>query len=155
MLSLALAAFIAILDQWTKWWVRRNLPYGEPQVIIPGWFNLTYIRNAGAAWGMLGGQNMFLIILSVVFLTILVVFRRSLLEPRWSHRVALGLMVGGIVGNLLDRARLGWVTDFLDFHVGSWHWPAFNVADAAICIGVAIYAWATLRSAPTASPKPT
>jgi signal peptidase II len=77
-------------------------------------------------------------------LVLMVVFRRSFLSDTWDHRLALGLMVGGILGNLLDRIRLRFVTDFLDFYVGSAHWPAFNIADAAICTGVGIYVLSAL-----------
>ena len=101
--------------------------------------DLTYLRNTGAAWGMLGGQNAFLIIFSVVMLALMVIFRKAFLSNTLDHRIALGLMAGGILGNLLDRLRLGWVTDFLDLYIKEWHWPAFNIADMAICMGVGIY----------------
>jgi signal peptidase II len=102
------------------------------------------VRNTGAAWGILGGQNASLSLLSIVMLALMFFFRRSLLSDTWEHRLALGLMAGGIVGNLMDRLRLGWVTDFLDFHWNGHHWPAFNVADAAICTGVGIYMLSSL-----------
>lgn len=139
MLPLVIAILIALSDQWTKALVRASFVLGESRPVIDGFFNLTYVRNTGAAWGMLGGQNTSLTILSIVMLAVMIVFRRSFLGDTWEHRVALGLMIGGIVGNLLDRVRLGWVTDFFDFYVKGWHWPAFNIADAAICTGVGIY----------------
>jgi signal peptidase II len=88
---------------------------------------------------MLGGYTHVLTVISVIMLAAMLIYRRSFLNDTWSHRLALGLMVGGIVGNLMDRIRQGWVTDFFDFFVGSWHWPCFNIADAAICTGVGIY----------------
>lgn len=139
MLVLLLGFAIALLDQVTKYAVRISFSVGESRTVLEGFFDLTYVRNSGAAWGMFGGQNASLTILSVVMLVVMLVFRRSFLSDTWEHRVALGLMVGGIVGNLMDRLRLGWVTDFLDFHWRQYHWPAFNVADAAICVGVGIY----------------
>lgn len=139
MLPLIVAILVAFIDQWTKALVRSSFVLGESRPILDGFFNLTYVRNTGAAWGMLGGQNTSLTILSIVMLAIMIVFRRSFLGDTWEHRLALGLMIGGIVGNLLDRVRLGWVTDFFDFYVKGWHWPAFNIADAAICTGVGIY----------------
>lgn len=139
MLALLLALTIAIVDQVTKYAVRLGFAAGESRPVIAGFFELTYVRNTGAAWGILGGQNASLTLLSVVMLVVMVLFRRSFLSNTWEHRVALGLMIGGIMGNLMDRLRLGWVTDFLDFHIGRHHWPAFNVADSAICIGVGIY----------------
>jgi signal peptidase II len=82
---------------------------------------------------------MVLILISVAVLVLLVIYRRSFLDEQLSHRILLGLMVGGIVGNLIDRIRFGWVTDFLDFHIGTHHWPSFNVADSAICIAAGLY----------------
>ena len=139
MLVLILGLIIAVFDQVTKYVIRLTFAVGESHPIIHGFFDLTYVRNTGAAWGILGGQNASLTILSVVMLAAILFFRRSFLSDTGEHRVALGLMVGGIMGNLMDRLRLGWVTDFLDFHWSGYHWPSFNVADAAICIGVGIY----------------
>jgi signal peptidase II len=139
MLVLTLAFAVAALDQWTKQMVRDHLAYGELRALIPGFFNLTYLRNTGAAWGLFGGQNIGLVLLSIVMLLAIIRFRRSFLTDSLSHRAAFGCMIGGIVGNLLDRVRLGYVVDFLDFHWGARHFPAFNVADSAICIGVGIY----------------
>ncbi|HMP76757.1 MAG TPA: signal peptidase II [Kiritimatiellia bacterium] len=139
MLPLVVAAVIALSDQWTKAVVRAGFALGESRPVIDGFFNLTYVRNTGAAWGIFGGQNTYLTILSIVMLVVMVCFRRSFLGDTWEHRLALGLMIGGIVGNLHDRIRLGWVTDFFDFYIRGWHWPAFNIADAAICTGVGIY----------------
>jgi len=139
MLVLVLALLIAVLDQVTKYAVRMNFFVGESVPVIHGFFDLTYLRNTGAAWGMLGGQNTALVVLSLVMLVLMVIFRRSFLSDNWEHRVALGLLIGGIIGNLVDRLRLGSVTDFLDFYIRGYHWPSFNVADAAICTGVGIY----------------
>jgi signal peptidase II len=139
MFPLVVAVLIALSDQWTKAIVRATFALGESRPVIDGFFNLTYVRNTGAAWGILGGQNTSLTVLSIVMLVLMVIFRRSFLGDTWEHRLALGLMLGGIVGNLLDRIRLEWVTDFFDFYVKGWHWPAFNIADAAICTGVGIY----------------
>ena len=139
MLALIVTILVTVADQWTKLLVRADFYLGESRPVVEDFFSLTYVRNTGAAWGILGGQNTWLTILSVVMLLLMVVFRRSFLSDTWEHRLALGLMLGGIIGNLMDRVRLGWVTDFFDFYIGSWHWPAFNIADAAICTGVGIY----------------
>ena len=136
---LLVGLLIAVLDQVTKYFVRILFSVGESRPVIDHFFDLTYVRNTGAAWGILGGQNTYLVILSVVMLVAMLVFRRSFLSDTWEHRLALGFLVGGIVGNLMDRLRLGWVTDFLDFYWKGYHWPAFNVADSAICLGVGIY----------------
>ena len=139
MTPLLVALGIILLDQASKEWVRHAFALHESVPVVPGFCHLTYIRTTGAAWGMFSGQNLVLALLAVVMLAALLFFRRKILPPgRW-HRVALGLLCGGIVGNLFDRLRLDYVTDFLDFFWRGWHWPAFNVADAAICTGVGIY----------------
>lgn len=139
MFALITAIVITISDQWSKHVVRSDFYYGESRPVIEGFFNLTYVRNTGAAWGMLGGHTHVLTIISIIMLIAMVIFRRSFLNDSFSHRLALGLMIGGIVGNLMDRLRQNWVTDFFDLYYGSWHWPCFNIADAAICTGVGIY----------------
>lgn len=139
MTALIICMLIAVSDQLTKVLVRESLYYGQIIPVVPGFFNLTFLKNTGAAWGILGGQNVSLTILSVVMLFVMVFFRRSFLSDTRLHRIALGLLTGGIVGNMIDRIKWGAVTDFLDFYVGSWHWPAFNIADSAICVGVGIY----------------
>ena len=139
MTPLLVALGIILLDQASKEWVRHAFALHESVPVVPGFFHLTYIRNTGAAWGLFSGQNLVLALLAVVMLAALLFFRRKILPPGRLHRVALGLLCGGIVGNLFDRLRLDYVTDFLDFFWRGWHWPAFNVADAAICTGVGIY----------------
>ena len=139
MTPLLVALAVVLLDQASKEWVRAAFALHESVPVLPGVFNLTYIRNTGAAWGMFSGQNLTLSLLAFVMLVALVLFRRRILPPGRLHRVALGLLCGGIAGNLFDRLRLDYVTDFLDFHCRGSHFPAFNVADSAICVGVGIY----------------
>lgn len=112
---------------------------GDMLPIIPSFFSITYIRNTGAAWGMMSGLNGLLITLSIVMLTILIIFRRSFITDTLVHKIAAGLMTAGIVGNLIDRMRLSYVVDFLHFYIGKHQFPSFNVADSAICIGVTLY----------------
>jgi len=138
MLALCISFSIALVDQVSKYAARSCLPSG-PITVVPQLFDLRYVQNTGAAWGMLEGLNDWLVILSLVMLTLILVFHRSILIDTLTHRLAAGLMIGGIVGNLLDRVRLGYVVDFLDFHLGIHHFPAFNVADASICTGVGLY----------------
>ena len=152
MTPLLVALFIVVLDQASKEWVRGAFSLHDSIPILPGFFDLTYIRNTGAAWGMFSGQNIALSALALVMLALLVAFRRRILPPGRPHRVALGLLCGGIVGNLFDRLRLDYVTDFLDFHFRGAHFPAFNVADSAICVGVFIYLLGTLL-APSPDPR--
>ena len=139
MLVLLLGLVVLIFDQLTKQAIRNHLVYGESRPIIEGFFNLVYVRNDGAAWNILSGHGIILILISVSVLVLLYVYRRSFLQEQLSHRVLLGLLVGGIVGNLVDRIRFGWVTDFLDFQFGTYHYPSFNVADSAICIAIGLY----------------
>ena len=130
---------ILFLDQLTKQAVRSSFSYGDSRPVIEGFFNLVYVRNDGAAWNILSGHGIILILISVAVLVLLIVYRRSFLQEQFSHRILLGLMIGGIAGNLIDRIRFGWVTDFLDFEFGSYHYPSFNIADSAICIAVVLY----------------
>lgn len=139
MLALLISFCVVLLDQIVKFWVCDSFYPGQTIVIVPGFFSLSYVRNTGAAWGMFGGFNGWLALLSIVILILLVLFRRSFLTDVLIHRVALGLMAGGIVGNLIDRLRLHFVIDYLDFHWGTHPFPAFNVADASICVGVFLY----------------
>jgi signal peptidase II len=137
--SLWIAIAVAVSDQLTKQWVRNGFALGESRPVIEGFFDLTYVRNTGAAWGMFSNYSWALIALSLVMLILMLVFRKSFLSDTWEHRVAYGLLIGGIAGNLFDRIRLGAVTDFLDFNLFGYPWPSFNIADSAICVGVFIY----------------
>lgn len=150
------ALAVTFADQLTKQVIRYTFSLGESRPIIDGFFHLTYVRNTGAAWGMFRDHGEILILVSVVMLALLIVFRRSFLTGAWEHHIAFGLLLGGIVGNLLDRIRLQAVTDFLDFHLGSYVWPTFNIADSAICIGVGIYILSSfwLPSHPLHDPDP-
>ena len=133
-----IAAVIVALDQLTKCQVARCLG-DTPVPILDGDFQLVNWRNTGAAWGILHGYNIVLAIISIVTVLALYIFRRTFGIERPAPAWALGLINGGIIGNLIDRLCLGHVVDFLDFHIGSNHWPAFNIADSAICVGVVIY----------------
>lgn len=144
MLVLTLGFIVAVADQVTKLVVRQQFAVGESLPVIPGFFHITFVRNTGAAWGMFSGQNWMLTVISVVLLAAMLIFRRSFLSDTWEHRLALGFLLGGIVGNLADRLRMGWVTDFLDFFWRGYHWPAFNIADASICLGVGLYVLSSL-----------
>jgi signal peptidase II len=139
MLVLLTGLIVLFLDQFTKRVVRGSFVYGESRPVIDGFFNLVYVRNDGAAWNMLSGQSILLILISFAVLILLYIYRRSFLQEKRSHRILLGLMIGGIAGNLIDRIRFGWVTDFLDFQFGTYHYPSFNIADSAICIAVGVY----------------
>lgn len=142
MLILSISMTIVLLDQVSKFLVRQNIPLYpavDQNVIIPDFFNLTHIQNTGAAWGILSGLSSWLAVLSFIVLILLVLFHRHVESKSIVYKIAMGLMTGGIIGNLIDRLRVGYVTDFLDFRFWGWHFPAFNVGDSAICIGVGLY----------------
>ena len=150
-----IAAAITLADQLTKWLVVRFLADEQSREIIPGFFALVNWRNTGAAWGILHDNNMLLAVVSLVTILVLYLLRHTFQLHRTISRAAFGLIAGGIVGNFIDRVRFGSVVDFLDFHVAGHHWPAFNVADSAICVGVALYivvSWRADKKAGNASP---
>lgn len=139
MLVLCASVAVAVLDQVSKSVIRANLFLSEDRPVIPHFFSLSHVRNTGAAWGMMQGLNHWLVLLSVVMLAVIVIFRRHFLTDSLVHRISMGLMLGGIAGNVIDRIRLGYVVDFLDFYWRGHHFPSFNVADSAICVGVSVY----------------
>ena len=139
--GLAAAAAVVIIDQLSKAAVLgffAGSPLGAHEAIAP-FFNLVLTYNRGISFGLFntpGGMNALLFpLLAAVIVTLLILWLRRVESPFLA--VAIGLVIGGAVGNVIDRVRLGAVVDFLDFYVGAWHWPAFNVADSAICLGVA------------------
>jgi signal peptidase II len=145
---LLLLCLILAADQVTKYVVTTRLAEGESIVILSNYFSLTRIGNTGAAWGLFQGQNNALIVLSLVTIAVMFIFRRSFATSHPLHKASIGLILGGIFGNLIDRLFHGHVIDFLDFYVtlaaGQRHWPAFNVADSAICVGAFLYIVTTL-----------
>src|ERR1017187_1364815 len=134
-----IAVAVAALDQLTKWLVVRPLSEEESRVVISGFFSLVNWPNTGTAWSILKDCNLVLVVVSLLALLAMFLFRRTFPTHRPGWRIALGLITGGIIGNLIDRVRVHHVTDFLFFYVGQYHWPAFNVADSAICVGVGLY----------------
>jgi signal peptidase II len=139
MLVPGIAALVAVIDQSTKQWIRGAFGLHDGVTVVGGFFDLRYVQNTGAAFGVFEGQNHWLSVLSVVVLVLLFRYWRTIVGESRLHRLAMGFMLGGVAGNLLDRIRFGYVIDFLDFYAGRHHFPAFNAADSAICVGVAIY----------------
>jgi signal peptidase II len=139
MATLATAALVLAADQLTKLWVRSAFAEEELMVVINGFFNLTYVRNRGGAFGVFQHRQMLFVVLSLATIAALAWFYREF-TPR--HRVcgiAVGLILGGALGNLADRLLVDperCVIDWLDVHWGAYHWPAFNIADSAISVGV-------------------
>lgn len=130
-------------DQWTKALVIATFYLGESVPVVLGYFHLTYIRNPGAAFGMLAGAHPafrvpFFIAVPIIALGVIGYVFKKIPSHHLSMAWALSLVIGGAVGNLIDRIRFGYVIDFLDFFWRQYHFPAFNVADSAICVGVGL-----------------
>ena len=137
---LVIAIVVLALDRLTKWAVASNIAPGGSVVVVPGFFSLTHVQNTGAAFGLFADYSAQWKIGALVSFSIFALVVVSALLWKHSHSfttttVGLSLILGGAMGNLWDRMMAGRVVDFLDFHVGSYHWPAFNVADSAIVIG--------------------
>ncbi|WP_460035189.1 signal peptidase II [Methylothermus subterraneus] len=146
---LGVAAVVAALDQLTKIWIAARLPLGQSVEVLPC-FRLTHVRNPGAAFSFLasasGWQRWLFLGLAVVAAGAILVWLWRLDERKPWEGVGLALILGGAIGNFIDRARFGYVIDFLDLYYQSWHWPAFNLADAAITLGVALLMWRGKRN---------
>lgn len=139
-----LTAVIILLDQWTKALVLNRFHLGESIAVIPGFFNFTFVKNPGAAFGLLATADpafripFFLLVPLIALGAIGYVFHK-LDGDDIRMSTALSLVIGGAIGNLIDRAMLSYVVDFLDFHWKNiYHFPAFNIADSTICVGVAM-----------------
>lgn len=148
---------IYFADQASKAWAVRALRFGDERVVIPGFFQFIYTENPGIAFGQLqeGGSfgRWFFVVLAV--LAAIAVFYYFMRTPRNDDRVlgACALLLAGIVGNLTDRARLGYVIDFIVVHAGDYHWPTFNIADASITIGALLLAYDIIFSHRSAQAK--
>jgi signal peptidase II len=150
LLTVSLPLFL--LDQATK--VLTRLHIVEPIEIIPGFFQLVFVSNTGAAFGLGKNNNLFFVGLSIVALiAIILLGRNGAFRNKW-QRWGLVLLLPGLAGNLLDRLLHGYVVDFLDFQAGRGgpHWPAFNVADTCICLAVACFLWGILSEAKNPAP---
>lgn len=136
-----LAAAVAILDQVTKHVAVANMSYGQ-QVEVFSWFNWTLLYNTGAAFSFLadagGWQRWFFVVLTIAISAVLSVWLVRLKDTHVWLSLGIALVIGGALGNLYDRALMGYVVDFIQWHYDGWYWPAFNVADMAICAGGAI-----------------
>jgi signal peptidase II len=140
-----LICFVVLLalDQASKLLIERHLPLYQIREVIPCFFTITHVENRGAAFGLLanlpGAGTLFVVISLIAIILICAYFHWLKEEEVWTP-LCLALVLTGAVGNLIDRFRLGSVVDFLDVHYQGWHWPAFNVADACITIGVLLLA---------------
>lgn len=145
-----MALLVLILDQITKAMAMAWIPKDTPIVVIPDFFDLVNVRNRGAAFGFLNRSDIewqFWLFLAATIIAVWAIF--SLLKNSGRRpwlQIGLGLILGGSIGNLVDRLRFRAVVDFLDFYLGQWHWPAFNVADMGICIGAFMACIAVMRA---------
>jgi len=135
-----IAILVLLLDRIAKWAIASNIALHDSIVVIPGFFRLTHVQNTGAAFGLFAESSAQWKVGALVTFSLLALIVVSALLWRNSHSlstttIGLSLILGGAMGNLWDRMMTGHVVDFLDFYVGSYHWPAFNIADSAIVIG--------------------
>ncbi|MEJ5375685.1 MAG: signal peptidase II [bacterium] len=142
-LGVLVAVTVLVLDQLTKAAVAEHMRLHESLTVIPGFLNLTYVRNTGAAFGLLATQSpgirsLVLIASSLIAMGFIVWIWWRERVSSWCRVISLGLILGGALGNLVDRIRLGEVVDFLDIYWGKYHWPAFNVADSAVTVGILV-----------------
>jgi signal peptidase II len=140
----AVAFLILVADQISKHLVQSNLGPGQswnPVASLTPWVSITHVTNTGAAFGLFQDQGSLFVVIAVVVVAAIILYYRHLPAGQWWIKTSLGLQLGGALGNLLDRLRLGYVVDFIDFKI----WPVFNVADSSIVIGVAILAYYLLQ----------
>jgi signal peptidase II len=140
---LTISAVVVLLDALTKWLVAARIELHESIGVVPNLFQLVHVRNSGAAFGIGANADSRVVPLllntgaiAVFFIVVVYAFRTAVSDRLL--QVGLHLILGGAIGNLVDRFRFGYVVDFLDFYVRDHHWPAFNVADSAICIGIGL-----------------
>jgi signal peptidase II len=155
---LLIAFFVVVLDRATKWAVAKDIPLHESKTLIAGFFYLTHVENRGAAFSLFADSPSEWKIAMLVLFSIVALVVVSALLWRGSHSMAttgvgLGLILGGALGNLWDRLLSGRVVDFLLFYIGSYQWPAFNVADSAIVVGAALLAIEILFAKSSAQEK--
>lgn len=134
-----ISIIVIILDQLSKFLIVNNFYHGESRAVIENIFHLTFVKNRGAAFGILAGYRHFFIIITALIIVVLLIFR-FVSKRNIYLDIAIALTIGGAIGNLIDRIRLAYVIDFLDFRI----WPVFNLADTAIVMGMLIliyYMW--------------
>ena len=140
---LAILASILVSDQVTKFWITSHFSLYDAQVVIPGFFNLVYVTNKGVAFSMFASvesplRHYFFVSINIIAFLGLSIAAFKMRRNHLLYTISFALIAAGALGNVIDRIRYGAVIDFLDFYFGSYHWPAFNVADSSICVGVVI-----------------
>jgi signal peptidase II len=141
---LVIVGLVVFIDQISKMIIYKVLPLYGTVPVIPGFFNITHIQNPGGAFGFLAGhsaawRNFVFIFVSGFAIGLIAFYYHKIPKTHLLLSCGFALILGGAIGNMIDRVRIGVVIDFLDFYAGNLHWPAFNVADSAISIGIAIF----------------
>ena len=139
-----IGGIIVIIDQLTKYFIIQHVPLYDTVPVISGFFNIIHIKNPGGAFGLLanlspGMRTFIFLFISSLAVGLILYFYLKTPADHYMLAVGFALIFGGAVGNLIDRIRYGVVTDFLDFYISKYHWPAFNVADSAITVGIGIF----------------
>jgi signal peptidase II len=141
---------ILLLDQWTKSLIIQKLLLYQKIEVIQGFFNIIHVRNTGGAFGIFGGEkggfgSILFVVVSLIAIGVIIFLFIRIKEEEKTLALSFSLILSGAIGNLIDRLRYGEVIDFLDFYLSSTHWPAFNIADSAICIGIGLMALELLK----------
>ncbi len=149
---------VLALDQWTKYIIVQKLLLYQRVEVIHGFFNIVHVRNTGGAFGIFGGErggigSILFVVVSLIAIGVIVFLFVKTRENEKTLALSFSLILSGALGNLVDRLHYGEVIDFLDFHLSTYHWPAFNVADSAICVGIGLMALEILKRDHKRSPK--
>ena len=151
----AVAAAVIALDRWTKHWVSSTQPFNQPIRVIGDYVRLTYTRNSGVAFGIGQGTGFPYYLFSLAAIVVIVwLFLRGRAGHGVARPLALALILGGAIGNLIDRVTSGEVVDFIEVGIPRWHWPVFNVADSAVSVGVVLFALLWTRQPAPGAPAP-
>jgi signal peptidase II len=150
----SIAGVVLVLDVWTKHWASRVLAFREPVRVVGEWVQLTYTRNSGVAFGLGAGVPFPYYIFSIVAALAIVYLFVAGKVPTRGRQIALALILGGALGNLVDRITTGEVVDFILVGWQHWHWPVFNVADSAVSVGVVLFLMAWPQHRDAAAPAP-
>jgi signal peptidase II len=148
-----LAAAVIALDQWTKWLIVKNMEIGDSITIINNFLYITSHRNSGAAWGILQGQMWFFYVITAVVIVGIMYYIHKAAKGKWLMGISLGLLLGGAIGNFIDRVLRQEVVDFINTYPFGYNFPVFNVADSALVIGVALLILQMIREEREAKEK--
>lgn len=144
LLFFLISILLIVLDQLSKWWIVQHMELYQSITVISDFFYITSHRNRGAAFGILQEQRWFFIVVTICVVIAIIVFMVKMKKETILTKIALSFVLGGAVGNMIDRIQTGEVIDFFHFQFGSYHFPIFNVADSAICVGVVLFLIANL-----------